>query len=251
MTLCYNVYHYAQLENSLKLITMSTDNNFQDRIKLRMKTLGMTQEELANQIGVTRSAINHYLAGRRVPPLLQFVKMAEVLKTEPGWLQFGTNKKNNIEHDEIIESHATKDMPTLYKIPILAWNQLGEMKSIHKLNPKKVTAWVPHLFTDKLNCFALQIKGDSMTAPSGHMTSFKDGDIVQFTTDRKAEHGNYVIAILSNAKEATFKQYVEDGGMKFLKPLNPQYPIIPIDKDTQICGVLTAHFSQLEDRLFL
>jgi SOS-response transcriptional repressor LexA len=39
--------------------------------------------------------------------------------------------------------------------------------------------------------------------------------------------------------------------MKFLKPLNPQYPIIPIDKNAQICGVLTAHLNEFKDKLFL
>jgi transcriptional regulator with XRE-family HTH domain len=62
---------------------------WQDRIKERLKTLDMTQEKLARKSGVTRSAITHYLAGRRVPSLSQFAKLAEALETSPGWLQFG------------------------------------------------------------------------------------------------------------------------------------------------------------------
>lgn len=64
-------------------------NTWASRIRERMSELQLTQEELANKLGVTRGAITHYLSGRRVPPLRQFHKLAAVLKTDPAWLQFG------------------------------------------------------------------------------------------------------------------------------------------------------------------
>ena len=40
--------------------------------------------------------------------------------------------------------------------------------------------------------------------------------------------GSLVVARLDDSKEAAFKQLVIDSEQKYLKPLNPQYPAIPI-----------------------
>ncbi|MEN2769800.1 S24 family peptidase [Escherichia coli] len=41
-----------------------------------------------------------------------------------------------------------------------------------------------------------------------------------------------------STNEATFKKYISDMGKAFLKPLNPQYPIIEMDNDCEIVGVV-------------
>ena len=78
-------------------INENRSTGWRDRVKDRLKVLGMTQEALARKIGVTRSAITHYLAGRRVPSLNQFEKLAEVLKANPSWLQFGSSLETPAE----------------------------------------------------------------------------------------------------------------------------------------------------------
>ena len=37
-------------------------------------------------------------------------------------------------------------------------------------------------------------------------------------------------------KEATFKQFVQDGATSYLRPLNPRYPNIKIEYDTLLIG---------------
>jgi SOS-response transcriptional repressor LexA len=53
-----------------------------------------------------------------------------------------------------------------------------------------------------------------------------------------ATSGKLVIAKLTDANEATFKRYVEDGGHKYLKPLNPDYKMQEIHDDCRIIGVV-------------
>jgi len=48
---------------------------------------------------------------------------------------------------------------------------------------------------------------------------------------------------LPQSKEATFKQYVLDGDIRYLKPLNPQYPLVEIDDSTHVCGVIVGHLN--------
>jgi len=208
-----------------------------------MKELGMTQEELANKMGLTRGAVAHYLAGRRVPPLKQFQKLANILKTDPAWLQFGTSVKNISAPTKAAEKH---DKITLkhHPIPILSWNQAAQFIDVSKIKRSEINEWLPHYFTDQQHWYALRIKGDSMIASTGHSKSFHEGDIIIVDPDKDANHSDFVIAVLPRAKEVTFKQYVQDGGVRYLKPLNPQYPIAQMDKGTHICGVVVGCLSQ-------
>ncbi|MBV9576552.1 MAG: helix-turn-helix domain-containing protein [Gammaproteobacteria bacterium] len=215
-------------------------NTWAIRIKSRMKELGMTQEELASKMGITRGAVTHYLAGRRVPPLKQFQKLASILKADPAWLQFGT--ANEMAAKKIIE----KKEKTIAKlpVPILSWEQAAEFMNVAKMRHDEIKELIPHFCTDKSRWYALRIKGDSMTAPLGQHKNFHENDIIIVDPDREAKHNDFVIALLAKAKEVTFKQYVVDGGVQYLKPLNPQYPIIAIDKGTHISGVVVGCITQ-------
>jgi len=37
------------------------------------------------------------------------------------------------------------------------------------------------------------------------------------------------------------RQYIEEGGIPYLKPLNPQYPLIQFAKNMEILGVVVAN----------
>ena len=56
----------------------------------------------------------------------------------------------------------------------------------------------------------------------------------------EAWSGDFVIVRLDDAQESTFKQLVVDGPQRFLKPLNPRYPVIPINGNATIVGVVVA-----------
>ncbi len=204
-----------------------------------MKELGMTQEMLANKMGITRGAVTHYLAGRRVPPLKQFQKLAAVLKADPAWLQFGTaaEGKHSVKKPEAknVKSELTKD-----RLPIVTWEQASQFIGSTKITDNEIKQYLPDFFTDKPHWYALRVKGDTMTTPLGNSRSFHEGDVIIIDPKKNAAHGNYVVAILPRAKEATFKQYVVDGGVRYLKPLNPQYPIVKIEDSTHICGVVVG-----------
>jgi len=218
-------------------------NSWSTRIKTRLKELELTQEKLAKKMGITRGAVTHYLAGRRVPPLKQFEKLAAILKVNPSWLQFGTT----IEAKKSIEKKSTQqEKKSLYlRIPIISLNQVAEHINIKKIPSHEIKKFVDDFYTNNQHWFAFRVKGDSMTSPSGHNKNFHEHDIIIVDSDKNVTHGDFVIALLPGAKEATFKQYVVDGGIRYLKPLNPQYPITEIDDSTHICGVLILSWSYM------
>lgn len=201
--------------------TLKKVDGWQHRIKERLKALGMTQDALARKIGVTRSAITHYLTGRRVPSLSQFSKLAEVLEANPSWLQFGSPLESPTQK-------ISRLMASLRPVPILSWEQAAEFEGLTNLNLATMKEWVPNYFTQKTDVYGLKIKGDAMISPTGQSKSFHEEDIIVVSHNGVAEPGDFVVAKLTTTKEVTFKQYVVDAGKHYLKPLNPQYPTIEI-----------------------
>ncbi len=208
-------------------------NSWSMRVRERMKALGLTQEVLASKMGITRGAVAHYLAERRIPPLAQFKKLAVILKTDPAWLHYGTT----VNKAALTKSSPGENVAPKNQIPILSWEQVADFVDASKLS-NEAKEYVPHFFIAQPRWYALRIKGDAMTASSGSHLSFREKDIIIVDPDKIATHGNFVVALLPRAKEVTFKQYVIDGGIHYLKPLNPQYPIIEIDESTHIAGVV-------------
>ena len=216
-------------------------NTWARRIKLRMKELDMTQEVLARKMGITRGAITHYLAGRRIPPLKQFQKIATVLKIDPAWLQYGSHE----ETKHATKKSATKNENTeLTQIPLLSWERAADFINNEKLTSSEIKEFLQNLHTDKPRLYGLRVKGDFMFAPLGYSNSFHEGSIIIIDPDKSTTNGSFVIALLPHSKELTFKQYVVDAGIHYLKPLNPQYPIVKIDERTHIYGVVVASINQ-------
>ena len=80
-----------------------------------------------------------------------------------------------------------------------------------------------------------------MYDPTGKR-SFKDGDLVLVEPHAHAENGSLVVVRLDDESEATFKQLIIEGGRKFLKALNPNWPnrIFEVNGNATICGVVKA-----------
>ena len=204
-------------------------NTWAARLKLKMKELGLTQEELARKLGVTRSAVAHYVQGTRHPPLKQMVKLAGILKVDPAWLQFGKVQ----EHSANLKQSSIK---TKNRIPILNWNQASSYSSDETYNSK-----LEYFSSNDIECYALQIKGDSMVSPSLQSISFTPGSYAIVDPNGIVTHGCYVIAAANNKKEVILRQYIEEGGVRYLKPLNSQYPLLQIEKSVKILGVVISN----------
>jgi len=213
-----------------------------ERVKQRLKELSMTQDMLAKQMEVTLGAIAHYLGGRRTPPTKQFQRLAEILKVDPIWLQYGITHDNDPSKPKPYFKEIDPLNP-ITPIPILTWKQIAEIPNLEDIDKLKRVEYIPHLFTDELGHYGLRIKGDAMTAPSGYMASFREGDIIQVDQAANPRHNDYVVVVLLKAKEAILRQHTVEGGKQYLKPLNPQYPLIEVDNTIRFCGVTVYHIA--------
>jgi DNA polymerase V len=78
--------------------------------------------------------------------------------------------------------------------------------------------------------FALQVLGDSMEP------EFENGAVIVLDPGYPLFSGAYVVAEYDG--EYIFRQYVEEAGSRYLKPMNPAYPAIELVRPCRFRGVV-------------
>ncbi|ENI1055658.1 MULTISPECIES: LexA family protein [Serratia] len=200
--------------------------NLADRVKQKRLELGLTQAQLADKIGTSQQGIVSVETGRTVRPRY-LPELAKALGCDIEWLLTGSSSSNVT----YVGPHEPgKRYPVISKVQAGAW-----LEAVEAYNLKDIDLWLESNAHIQGEGFWLEVDGDSMTAPMG--VSIPEGTYVLFDTGREAMNGNLVVAKLSDSNEATFKKLVIDGGQKYLKGLNPAWPMVPINGNCKIIGV--------------
>ena len=192
-----------------------------DRIKELRVEAGMTQEELADKLGMQKSAIAKYENGR-VENIKQSTirKMAELFRRSPSYVMGFT--------DNPLPSNVA--IPAAHAIPILGTIGCGE-GSIGEENFRGYFFMDHTIKAD----YALFTKGDSMID-----AGIQDGDIALLKEDCDIEDGKIYGVIFGAAEEAVLKKLYRQDGKVILQSCNPNYPPIIIDDgDMRVIGKLT------------
>ncbi len=100
--------------------------------------------------------------------------------------------------------------------------------SLYKMQPQ---GWITVTASVGQRAYALTVIGDSMEP------KFPEGVTIIVDPDVRPVQGSFVVALLRDTDQVTFKQFVIDG-RHYLKPLNPRYPIMEIDDHVALCGVV-------------
>ena len=130
-----------------------------------------------------------------------------------------------VKVDGVQESVAHYELPHNKEVPLISRVQAGAwQEASDPFEPGDADEWYicPTRHSD--STYALEVEGDSMTSPVGR--SYPAGMIIFVDPEREAASGDRVVAKVNGDNEATFKQLVIDGERKYLKPLNPAYPVI-------------------------
>lgn len=125
-------------------------------------------------------------------------------------------------------------------ISIVSWVQAGNWSESpciesHNQEKKFISGKSPK------DAYLLKVNGTSMENCGGK-DHFANGSFILVNPDMPGGIseciGKFVVAVDESTQEATFKQLVEDGGVKYLKPLNLQYPVMKVTETTHIKGVV-------------
>lgn len=218
-----------------------------DRIKKRRKELKLSQGELAELCGWdTQSRISHYETNTREMKKGDLEIVARALKTTPSYLQFGSSPvENTLEWPSPNVQSISNVFSHVRKIPIITWDEARNiMRAIENIAPGIKYILIPEVCSEK--SVALEVKGDAMVSPSSNIKSYYEGEIIVADPLVAPKHNDLVIAALGSSPEAIFRQLIVEGGISYLKPLNPQYPMVEVNDNIVITGVVVAYLGFLK-----
>nr|WP_080396465.1 helix-turn-helix domain-containing protein [Enterobacter hormaechei] len=74
---------------------------FNDRISSRRKELGLTQQQLADAVGISAVSVYKWEAGITTPKGQNLFSLAEALRCTPTWLLYGTEEDEPLRADQL------------------------------------------------------------------------------------------------------------------------------------------------------
>lgn len=201
----------------------------------KKQELGITQASLARDLEISQGAVSLYLNGINPlnPPIAS--AFAQILQVPVSAFSVRLSKEIDrmaaVAEKRHIRSGMNNVTATGYhlnRVPVISWVRAGEWRDIEHYDCED-TEYIQITKAIK-DGFALRVQGDSM------QPEFADGDIIVIDPHAPQDNNSYVVAIHDD--KATFKKLVFDGETPYLKPLNPQYPLLSWDEDTRIVGVV-------------
>ena len=205
------------------------------KIKRLRTEKGVTQQQLADAIGISRVAVSKWESGDTKD--LKRDNLIGIAKF------FGITIADLLDvKEEPNVQIAMKLYPDRRGYPVISYVQAGTWREVVDSFPRggadeyrmASNEYGPHTF-------ALRIVGNSMEP------EFMEGDLVFIDPDVTPRPGNYVVA-KNHEEEATFKKYrprgIDANGVEIfeLVPLNPDYAVMRSDQQPiKIIGTMMEH----------
>lgn len=202
--------------------------SFAARLKFYREKKGLSQQELAEAVGVSRSAVTKYEAGERFPDEAVLLKIASVLGCSLDSLMgrdFDSAPGGTYKKSDFLPARDLVPVPVLGVIragePVLAQENVIDVK------------FLPADEVRGGDYFYLKVKGDSMVG-----VRIYDGDLVLVRQQDTCDDGEIAV-VMVNGEEATIKRFYRADGSVILKPENPAYrPIVVRGEDVRVIGVV-------------
>lgn len=196
-----------------------------ERIRRARVKAGLTQQQLADKLGLTRPTITQWETGATTPHAKKLEELAKALGL-PRLEIFG---RSDVDRN-------VRDGPGVARyVPEISWVQAGAWTEVAdvQVDLQEVPHW-PCPVPCSERAFCLRVQGDSM-APA-----FPRGVLIYVDPEVPPMSGRKVVAVCEETGAATFKQYFEDGGQKYLKAMNPNWPepYTPIGPSCRVVGTV-------------
>ena len=212
-----------------------------ERIRARRIQFELTVKAVADYAGVKPPTVSQWESDLMLPKGESMKRLEEILKTNSDWILYG---KGNPDARYVLVQPDSQEFKAISlstkRIPVISWVQAGAWNDTGCDDPAMTcTEWMETSSGVSEHAFALIVRGDSMTN-SNNPRSIQDGAkvVVEPIFDPEQLNRKIVVAMLEGSSEATIKEFIQDGPVKFLKPLNPAYPSMQINGNCRVVGVV-------------
>jgi SOS-response transcriptional repressor LexA len=206
-------------------------------VKAKMSDLKVTQEVLADRLGMSQGGVGHWLNKRRQPSIQDMNRVLRALGMD--FLEVAMVIREVLQDDEPCLAHKYNPY---FRYPVSDWREPMQVRDGELAVYGKPRFELTDYHAQGA-AFWLVVVGDAMTAPTG--VSIAEGMMILVDPAIVPEPGKLVIAQWSDSTEATFRKLIEESGQRYLVPLNPTYPKALYTDDCRILGVVvqaTAKF---------
>ncbi|MDY4232472.1 MAG: transcriptional repressor LexA [Gemmiger qucibialis] len=188
--------------------------DFASTIKRLRTERGVTQEQLAAMLNVSRSTIGMYETGSREPDFETCEAIADIFNVDMDYL-IG---RSPVERKKVVIPPGFQPMPEMSAVPLVGSIACGTPILAEQNIEARIG--VPALWRAD---FALTCHGNSMAA------MIQDGDIVCIRKQPEVENGE--IAAVRIGEEATLKRFYRQGDTVMLQAENPAFSPLVYTRD--------------------
>lgn len=186
------------------------------RLKTLRKTKKLTQQQIADAIGVSKTSVIYWERGDNLPKHESLTALATVLGVDTDYLLYGKGTY-------VIEPNVSSPIPLAGRlIPVISWVQAGSWTSVESIPAgTQFDDWLPPNPKCGKNGYGLEVVGESM------LPDFRPSDKIYVNPDFQPDDlktGDLVIMSCEGDAEATFKKLIVESGNMYLQPLNPDWP---------------------------
>lgn len=206
-------------------------------VKLKMRERRLTQEQLAERMGCSQGAVNHWLSGRRRPDLHTMNRILKELGEENlevvQMLRVNEQRGRYESTSEAAVPEWAISQPA-FRYPVFEWAAAAD----NKPSIARHSTGISHI-SDYHACgpaFWLRVDGESMSAAYGR--SVPSGSLILVDPLAEARSGSLVIVSAPLQEQAVFRELQEEGGRRYLKALNPSWPVMAWERDWHLKGVV-------------
>ncbi|MES2997916.1 MAG: S24 family peptidase [Pseudomonadota bacterium] len=191
---------------------------------------------LSERLDRSQSQISHLIGNSPIKNigdrLANYIE--QVFHKPHGWL----DHEHEAEEEEGIYGATKKDQFN-YQVPLLNVQEIKDrFIQLSKLSAKIYSNYLSTSIPLSSDAFAIRVENDCMEAAQG--PTFPKNSIVVLDTNCVPYNGAFILVRLKQGTGATllFRQLVIDGNQRYLKALNLHYPLIEMQADGVICGVV-------------
>ncbi len=207
--------------------------SFGSRLTSLRKERNMTQNDLANLLGISRGTVGMYEIGKNDPDTSTLFKLADFFSVTVDYLLGRDERRKNTIIENAYIPKKTIELPIIGVVragePLYAEQNILGYSSID-------AALVP-----SGECFYLRVKGDSMS-----LSNIVDGQLIMIRCQKEVENGQIAL-VLVDGEDATIKKFYKTDSIITLMPhsSNPEYQptVIDLKKDTfKVIGKVVGTF---------